>query len=96
MFQFQTGAIRSENAKQIETDQTSFNSKLVRLEVLQSISDMYVSKSFQFQTGAIRSREKESKSSVLISFNSKLVRLEVHRLRFLRLLFFVSIPNWFD
>ena len=57
MFQFQTGAIKREEARDIlESALVSFNSKLVRLKVDgHKWTAMTGARMFQFQTGAIKS-----------------------------------------
>ena len=77
-FQFQTGAIkRKEHAEDAVRGASSFNSKLVRLKVCDTISSRKARFSFQFQTGAIKSCCPSAAANTPITgFNSKLVRLK--------------------
>ena len=76
LFQSQTGAIRRQWLTTSQRCTTSFNPKLVRLEVLTPQEVKAASGLFQSQTGAIRSFRRAFAFSIL-SFNPKLVRLEV-------------------
>ena len=75
-----------------------FNSKLVRLKVMKSPTEIKKDLTFQFQTGAIkRARVLNVSPGDIQGFNSKLVRLKVISAHnFDRLNQSVSIPNWCD
>ena len=53
MFQFQTGAIKSANASKQESEQTRFNSKLVRLKAASSAKSGFTKKT-RFNSKLVR------------------------------------------
>ena len=97
-FQFQTGSIKSQGYQTALNDLVlRFNSKLVRLKVTAPYSGLTTEK-FQFQTGSIKRLTKKMREmDDLLSFNSKLVRLkETRHSHRMAVVWYVSIPNWFD
>ena len=97
VFQFQTGAIKSDKMPDEDTLHPSFNSKLVRLKGKERRNSRKTDDRFQFQTGAIKSIHPKLIGFHLQSFNSKLVRLKVS-MKPTQLTgdIKVSIPNWCD